>query len=82
MSEKTFDRKYEPIELNGGGLTRNHDELDPAYADDHHVWSVIECDGKCTLSPGYHVVNLIGYVQTKNPWTDEDDTDGLWVKYD
>jgi hypothetical protein len=31
------------------------------------------------LVPGFHTVNQIGYVVTKNPWTDEE-ADGLTVK--
>ena len=41
----------------------------------NHVWTVLEAgdgdDGNWYASPGFHVVNRMGYVMTKKPWTDE-----------
>ncbi len=41
----------------------------------NHVWTILESDddddGNWYASPGFHVVNRMGYVMTKEPWTDE-----------
>jgi len=43
--------------------------------DPHHVWSVVEGedDGWYAL-PGFHVVNVMGFVVTDRAWTDEEAT--------
>ena len=83
MSDTAFERKYEPILLNDECDRRVFQDLDPMYINDHHVWSIMESDdgNHEYLVPGYHRVNINGYVQTKKPWTDEDDASGLQVKY-
>ena len=41
----------------------------------NHVWTIIEPgsdeDGHWYASPGFHIVNRMGYVMTTKPWTDE-----------
>lgn len=41
----------------------------------NHVWTVLESgdgdDGNWYASPGFHVVNRMGYVVTEKPWVDE-----------
>ena len=41
----------------------------------NHVWTIIESgsdeDSNWYASPGFHIVNRMGYVMTKKPWTDE-----------
>ncbi len=41
----------------------------------NRVWTILESgggdDGNWYASPGFHVVNRMGYVMTKKPWTDE-----------
>jgi hypothetical protein len=40
----------------------------------HHVWTVVESgddsDGSWYAQPGLHIVNKLGYVMTRKPWTD------------
>lgn len=40
----------------------------------NHVWSIVEsgddADGNWYAEPGFHVVNMLGYVMTKKAWTD------------
>lgn len=37
----------------------------------NQVWSIIECeDDSWIASPGFHMVNVLGYVMTEKPWTD------------
>ena len=49
--------------------------------DKHFVWTLVGCDdmNKAYLLPGFHMVRRIGYVITKEPWTDQHDADGLSV---
>lgn len=35
------------------------------------VWTLVEVDGILYLIPGFHVVNRLNYIITKQPWTDE-----------
>lgn len=41
----------------------------------NHVWTILESgdgdDGNWYASPGFHIVNRVGYAMTKKPWTDE-----------
>ena len=40
----------------------------------HHVWSVVDGDdGGMYLCPGFRLVNLVLYVVTLVPWTDEEE---------
>jgi hypothetical protein len=81
MSTAVFERKFQPItDETGNQLRENSYTLD---FDLHYVWSVIDadCSGRMYLIPGYHVVNLMDYVVTKEPWTDADERDGLTVKW-
>lgn len=78
MSFSVFDRKYKALD-HDGSMTRHFEDI---TAEPSFVWSVVEGDGDALyLLPGYHVVNVLGYVQTENPWTAEDDESGLTVKY-
>jgi hypothetical protein len=39
-----------------------------------HVWTVVDSgddsDGNWYAQPGFHVVNKLGYVMTRRPWSD------------
>ena len=47
---------------------------DVRYQPLNSVWTVVETgddrDGSWYAEPGFHVVNKIGYVMTRNPWSD------------
>jgi hypothetical protein len=47
-------------------------------ADERKVWSIVEGDEGQYLIPGFHVVNLIGYVLSQEPITDEEIASGEW----
>ncbi len=51
--------------------------------DTHNVWTLVDGDnGEQVIVNGFHLVNRIVYYITENPWTDQQDNDGLWVKAD
>ena len=39
-----------------------------------HVWTIVnsgdDSDGNWYAQPGFHVVNRLGYVMTRKPWSD------------
>jgi hypothetical protein len=37
------------------------------------VWTIVDCDGKLYVSPGFRFVNRVDYVLCRNPWTDDDE---------
>lgn len=44
----------------------------------HKVWTVVDGDdGYLYASPGFHIVNKVGYLMTKKPWTDST-KDAVW----
>jgi hypothetical protein len=48
----------------------------------HHVWTVVEGERDHWIaSPGFHVVNRLGYVTTTKPW-DDHTPDAFWIRGD
>jgi hypothetical protein len=71
-SFRTFERRFGPIETENGTLIRDREDL-PVNVDPRLVWTVLDCDGRLYLSPGFRFVNRIGYVLCRTPWTDGDE---------
>ncbi len=75
MNEETWDSTYQPImdSQEEGSFVQEYDEIKDV--DVHHVWSLI--DGSDTDSifvlPGFRLVNVIAYVETKVPWVTGDE---------
>ncbi len=77
MSEKQFYRHFTPLandlDMNASwdGCMYETFGAELFYVkryDERHVWTIIECDdGQWYLSPGYHFINRIGYIITKQP---------------
>lgn len=36
-----------------------------------YVWTMVDCDGKLYLTPGWRRVNRTDYVICKNPWNEK-----------
>lgn len=70
-SWSTFERRFRPIDSPDQTLWWGREQL-PRDVDPHLVWTIIDCDGKLTVSPGFRFVNRIDYVLCEVPWTDED----------
>lgn len=45
------------------------------------VWSIIDCDDDWIAVPGFHVVNMLGYVVTTKPWSDSS-VQAIWSSND
>lgn len=70
-SWRTFERRFRPLDGPDGAQYWPREKL-PVDVDCHLVWTILDCDGKLYVSPGFHFVNRIDYVLCEVPWTDED----------
>ena len=66
-----FERRFRPIDSPDETVWWRREQL-PTAVDPHLVWTIVDCDGKLYVSPGYHFVNRLDYVLCELPWTDED----------
>jgi hypothetical protein len=74
MSNAVFERKFKPIDAADGGQA--WDFGDTKSYDRHQVWSLVDGDnGKPYIIPGYHLVNVFGYLVTEEPWDEKRDQD-------
>lgn len=62
-----FERLFDPIIRDDGSVLWERWEL-PADVDLHHLWTVLDCDGRLLLSPGFQFVNRFAYVLCRNAW--------------
>lgn len=71
ISEDEFATQWGIVTHPRGNLFTYADVKDKPL---NQVWSIIDCpDDDCWIaSPGFHVVNVIGYITTTRPWTDGD----------
>lgn len=83
VAYRWFEKRYEPIPdpLNPDIVYREFDDpewerLKTVKDGFRYVWTIVDCDGKLYLLPGYHFVNRINWVLTKNPWPDEENQRG------
>lgn len=72
ISEDEFWDDWGVIQKSSGELFEFEDVKDRPVG---NVWAILESgdgdDGNWFASPGFHIVNRMGYVMTKKPWTDE-----------
>jgi hypothetical protein len=74
----TFERRFNPM------LAPNHDYLwdlgsVPKDADPRSWWTVLDCDGRLSLAPGFRVVDRFAFVRCAKPWSDVDyQQPGYW----
>lgn len=70
-SWRTFERRFRPLDGPDGAPYWPREKL-PKDVDGRLVWTILDCDGRLYVSPGFHFVNRIDYVLCEVPWTDED----------
>jgi hypothetical protein len=71
-----FCDKFKPVttEENGNGpeLRKFHwagkDLEDLKKYPDNQIWTMLDCDGKIYIVPGWHYVNRMDYLITEVPW--------------
>ena len=76
IGEREFFDHWGVSQPEEGGLFEFSDVKD---VDPHHVWTVVDDTrgGECAL-PGFHAVNVIGYVTTERVWTSKDISVAYW----
>lgn len=67
----TFERRFDPLPA------PNHDYLWDVgtvqeEADFRYWWTVLVCEGRLSLSPGFRFVDRFAFVRCAKPWTDVD----------
>ena len=67
----SFERRYQPIASNtiDDTVLRDWREI-PAETDIHLVWTVLDCDGRLCIVPGFASVNYFARIICTNPWPD------------
>lgn len=65
-----FEQLFDPIVRDDDTLLWERWDL-PADLDHRHVWTVLDCDGRLLLSPGFRFVNRLAYVLCRNAWGGE-----------
>jgi hypothetical protein len=70
-SWSTFERRFKPIDREEGCPWWEREDL-PWDVDYRHVWTILDCEGRLYVSPGFRFVNRLGYVRCAVAWTDED----------
>ena len=73
-----FD-KYKPILVESLETEDKSPRMYETYGEDikliklipsNHIWTLLDCNGKLYLSPGFHVVNRLNYFICENKWDD------------
>lgn len=70
-SWNTFERRFQPLPAPDHDLLWEIGQV-PNNPDCHYWWTVLDCDGRLYLSPGFRFVNRFAFVRGTEPWTDED----------
>ena len=68
-----FEQMFEPLVRPDGTIlfeTYGADLERIRQTDNHHVWTLVDCDGKLFITAGYHLVNRMNYIITQKPWQD------------
>jgi len=69
----TFEKNYSPEIREDGTIlfeTYGKDLERIMGTNSQHVWTLVDCDGKLVIVAGYHLVNRMNYLVTKNQWRD------------
>lgn len=75
---ESFEKRYSPV-YKDETMLRELDDSEVHLSDPKRVWTVLDCDGKLILSPGFCYVNRFGYVLCEKPWPEaEADNTGYY----
>lgn len=78
-SEDEFYETFKPQQL-GEGESETVEFDEARKHDMHKVWSLVDVEtGGVWAVPGFHVVNVYGYVICEEPWTNELD-EAIWFE--
>jgi hypothetical protein len=69
----TFEKSYSPeIRKDGSILFETYGKDLDGVRKTHsqHIWTLLDCNGRLVIVAGYHLVNRMNYLITKNHWRD------------
>lgn len=72
-SWRTFERRFVPMPAPNHDLLWDIGGEVPKDADPHYWWTVLDCEGRINLSPGFRFVNRIAFIRCAVPWTADDE---------
>lgn len=87
IGEDEFVETYKPIDASSQGdqIVQTPEEAQALVKakglSDSNVWTIVDADGNLYASPGYHVVNRIGYVVTEKPW-ETGNEEAVWCEFE
>jgi hypothetical protein len=67
----TFERRFHPLPAPGHDVLWEAAEI-PTSPDARYWWTVLDCDGRLYVVPGFWFVNRFAYVRCAKPWTEAD----------
>ena len=68
-----FEERFRPVIRPDTTVLWERYELPPSdQINCRQWWTVVDCDGRLYLQPGFHVVNYFAYVRCTVLWTDDD----------
>ncbi len=69
-----FQKRFRPVPRTDGTILWQLDEvrLRMRHSYRRYWWTLLDCDGKLCLSPGFRYINRLNYVCCEAPWTDAD----------
>jgi hypothetical protein len=70
----SFDEHWNVIRTENGDVLQIDIEPGPHLTDEQasRTWTVMDCEGRLGITPGLAYVNRLHYIQTTEPWTDDD----------
>jgi hypothetical protein len=73
-SWRTFERRFDPQPAPAHDFLWEIGEVaeDAEHADYRYWWTVLDCEGRMYVTPGFRFVNRFAFIRCAHPWTDED----------
>ncbi len=65
-SWRTFERRFQPMSAPSHDVLWDLHQL-PENVEPHHWWTVLDCDGRLYVSPGFRFVNRFAYIRPDYP---------------
>lgn len=71
-SWRTFERRFQPMPAPDHDVLWETHQV-PENPDCRFWWTVLDCDGRLLIAPGFRFVNRFAFIRCALPWTDEDE---------
>jgi hypothetical protein len=71
-SWRAFERRFLPLPAPSHDVLWDFHQL-PKDAEAQYWWTVLDCEGRLYVSPGFRFVNCFAYIRCTVPWTNDDE---------